>query len=110
LETLYAARTIQTPAPTDIQQTAPPTLNHYVGQSAVVNQVRVALEAAFADNQRFPHALLTGAPGLGKTLLCQILARETVSELHEVLGRLSPNHLTFTGCSSKLLMGNRFRR
>lgn len=71
----------------DLQQAAPPTLNHYVGQRAVASQVRVALEAAFADNERFPHALLTGAPGLGKTLLCQIIAREVAADLHEVLGQ-----------------------
>lgn len=75
------------PPPTDIHQAAPPTLNHYVGQRPVVSQIKVALDAAFADDQRFPHALLTGAPGLGKTLLSQIVAREMASEYHETLGQ-----------------------
>ena len=73
--------------PTDLNAAAPPTLDHYVGQRGVVSQVKVALEAAFNDHQRFPHGLLTGAPGLGKTLLCQIIAREVAGEYHEVLGQ-----------------------
>lgn len=76
----------QTP-PVDIQQAAPPTLNHLVGQRAIVNQIKVALDAAFADNTRACHMLLTGAPGLGKTLLAQIVAKEMASEFHEVLGQ-----------------------
>jgi Holliday junction DNA helicase RuvB len=75
------------PPPTDIGQASPPTLDHVVGQRAVVSQVKVALEAAFADNTRACHMLLTGAPGLGKTLLAQIVAREMASDYHETLGQ-----------------------
>lgn len=73
--------------PPDIQNASPPTLDHLVGQRAVVNQVKVALDAAFADNARVCHMLLTGAPGLGKTLLAQIVAKEMASDFHEVLGQ-----------------------
>ena len=51
----------------EINDVSPTSLNHIVGQRAVVEQVRVAIEAAFADSKKFDHALLVGPPGLGKT-------------------------------------------
>jgi Holliday junction DNA helicase RuvB len=77
----------QSQPPSDIQHAAPPTLNHLIGQRAVVSQVKVALEAAYADNSRVCHMLMTGAPGLGKTLLAQIVAKEMAADFNEVLGQ-----------------------
>lgn len=65
----------------------PPTLNHIVGQKLVVEQAQIALDAAFAENEPFPHALLVGPPGVGKSLLAQVLAKEMASGLQEVLGQ-----------------------
>ena len=45
---------------TDLNDIGPSSLNHLVGQKAVVEQVRVALEAAWADQRPFDHALLVG--------------------------------------------------
>ena len=53
----------------------------------MVEQVRVAVEAAFADGKKFDHALLVGPPGLGKTQLASVIACEMATELHEVLGQ-----------------------
>jgi holliday junction DNA helicase RuvB len=73
----------------------PPTLNHIVGQRLVVEQAQIALDACFAENESFPHALLVGPPGLGKTLLAQVLAREMASGFQEILGQalLCPSDL-----------------
>lgn len=73
----------------------PPTLNHIVGQKIVVEQAQIALDAAFAENEPFPHALLVGPPGVGKSLLAQVLAKEMASGLQEVLGQslTSPSEL-----------------
>jgi len=68
----------------DIQPTA---LGHLIGQQGVVLQVRVALEAAFADNRKFDHALLAGPPGCGKTQTAKIIAAEMAGEYHETLGQ-----------------------
>jgi Holliday junction DNA helicase RuvB len=71
----------------EINDVAPTSLRHIVGQRAVVEQVRVAIEAAFADGRKFDHALLVGPPGLGKTQLAAVIACEMATDLHEVLGQ-----------------------
>jgi Holliday junction DNA helicase RuvB len=71
----------------EINDVAPTSLSHIIGQRAVVEQVRVAIEAAFADGKKFDHALLVGPPGLGKTQIASVIACEMATELHEVLGQ-----------------------
>lgn len=72
---------------TDLNDIGPSSLNHLVGQKAVVEQVRVALEAAWADQRPFDHALLVGPAGTGKTQTAKVIAAEMASEFHEVLGQ-----------------------
>ncbi len=71
----------------DINDAAPTSLKHLVGQRGVVEQVRVALEAAWADNRPFDHALCVGPGGVGKTQLARVIAAEMAGEFHEVLGQ-----------------------
>lgn len=66
---------------------APPTLHHVIGQKQVVDRLKVALDASFMDNRPVPHTLLLGPPGLGKTLLAQLVAKEAAAEFHESLGQ-----------------------
>lgn len=65
----------------------PPTLQHVIGQKQVIDRLKVALEASFADNQPFPHTLLLGPPGLGKTSLAKLCARELAAPFYEGLGQ-----------------------
>ena len=74
-------RRIQSPDLTDDDEQAeitlrPQTLDAFVGQDVVVDQLRVSLEAAAARGEALDHVLLAGPPGLGKTSLAQILAGE----------------------------------
>jgi len=63
------------------------TIDHVVGQKTVLRQLKVALEAAWADGSRLCHILMTGAPGLGKTLLAEVIAREMGSQLRQTLAQ-----------------------
>ena len=53
----------------EINDVKPTSIRHIVGQTSVVKQVSVALDAAFADGRKFDSALLVGRPGLGKSRL-----------------------------------------
>jgi Holliday junction DNA helicase RuvB len=52
-----------------------------------VERLKVALDASFADNQPFPHTLFLGPPGLGKTSLSKLVAKELAAEFWEGLGQ-----------------------
>ena len=71
----------------EINDVAPTSLSHLVGQKSVVDQVRVALDAAFEDGRRMDSCLLVGPPGVGKSALAGIIASEMATEYHEVLGQ-----------------------
>ena len=47
----------------EVNDAKPASLDDLVGNRSVVEQVRVALDAARIDGRRFEHALLVGPPG-----------------------------------------------
>lgn len=67
------------------------TINHWIGQGHVTRRFRVALGAAWNDATRLPHMLFTGPPGLGKTELAHLAAREMGVEIHERLAQVVNN-------------------
>lgn len=71
----------------EVNDIRPSSIRHIVGQTGVVKQVSVALDAAFADARRFDSALLVGPPGVGKSALAAVIAAEMASDFHEVLGQ-----------------------
>jgi Holliday junction DNA helicase RuvB len=64
----------------------PRTLDDFVGQERVKEQLLIALEAARGRGEALDHVLLAGPPGLGKTSLAQIVRNELGVGIRQVAG------------------------
>ena len=64
----------------------PRRFSEYVGQSAVVDKLKVYVEAARRRREALDHCLFSGPPGLGKTSLAHILAAELGVSIHVTSG------------------------
>ncbi len=59
----------------------PTSLDQYVGQDKIKESLNVYIKAAKSRNDALDHVLLYGPPGLGKTTLSHIIAKELGSQL-----------------------------
>ncbi|MDD6672492.1 MAG: AAA family ATPase, partial [Eubacteriales bacterium] len=66
-----------TPADEEIENSLRPTrLNEYIGQEKVKENLSIYIKAARLRGEPLDHVLLYGPPGLGKTTLSGIIAKE----------------------------------
>ena len=64
----------------------PTTLSDYIGQPKVREQMEVFITAARQRSEALDHTLIFGPPGLGKTTLANIIAREMGGNLRSTSG------------------------
>lgn len=64
----------------------PDRLDEFIGQEQVKESLKIAIEAAQKRKEPIDHLLFSGPPGLGKTTLAHIIAREMGAEIRSTTG------------------------
>jgi Holliday junction DNA helicase RuvB len=64
----------------------PQRLAEFIGQDKVKDNLRIAIDAALARKEPLDHTLFYGPPGLGKTTLAELIARELSVNIHTTSG------------------------
>jgi Holliday junction DNA helicase RuvB len=64
----------------------PQNFQEYIGQKRVVENIELMVKSAVKRKAAMDHVLLSGPPGLGKTSLAMLIAKNIGSELHVISG------------------------
>ena len=80
----------------------PRNLDEYVGQRQVVESLGIAIDAAKERQESLDHVLFHGPPGLGKTTLAHIIAKEMGAEIVHTSGPALEKPLDIVGILSNI--------
>jgi len=86
----------------------PRSLDEFVGQTRIVENLRIALQAARGRGEPPDHVLFSGPPGLGKTSLARVLAAELGTQLHSTSGPALERPKDLVGLLTQLKRGDVF--
>ncbi len=78
----------------------PQSLDEFVGQESLREQLRIAVEAARGRGEPLDHLLFHGPPGLGKTTLASILAHEMGVSMVQTSGPVLERAADLARCAS----------
>lgn len=84
----------------------PQSLDDYVGQPALVEKLRITLQAVKQRGEPMEHVLLHGPPGLGKTTLSHIIANEMGTHVTVTAGPALTKGGDLVGTLTKLQRGD----
>ena len=84
----------------------PGAFSEFTGQNKVKERLDIAVQAAKKRNDSLDHILLSGPPGLGKTTLAGILAREMGGELKVTSGPTIDKAADLAGLLTNLNQGD----
>ena len=84
------------------QTLRPTSLDELYGQEKIKEQLRIAIEAAKQRGEAMDHVLLYGPPGLGKTTISYVIARELGVDIHPTSGPLLERPGELAGILTKL--------
>jgi holliday junction DNA helicase RuvB len=87
----------------------PTSLAEYdVGQERLIEQLRIAIQAAKLRGDVLEHILFDGPPGLGKTTLAHIISHEMGAEIHKTSGPALERASDLVGILTNLSRGDIF--
>ncbi len=84
----------------------PKSLKEFIGQRNVVENLKVFIQAAKKRKEPLEHILLFGPPGLGKTTLAHIIAREMDVNIYPTSGPILERPFDLAGVLSNLKYGD----
>lgn len=84
----------------------PERLCDFIGQKSVVDNIKIAIEAALSRGEPLEHMLFSGPPGLGKTSLAHIITHEMNSRLTYTSGPAIQRAGDFIGILTNLQSGD----